>query len=312
MKEELELNELDLEQLLRSKTWNQLSAAERTAAATIVSGQDEYDRLYAIVHQLKTTTGVHDSDMIPSGDIRENLLMAFDEEQRRKRVLWWSVMGFWLRDKLRLDVPAMRIGLASVVLAAGLFAVWKSTSGEVTPAGIAETKKVPAGDSFNDKGTAARNKIENENLPIIGDSVLYPMWVQPEAVVVDENENDEVIGVQDNLPEQEQLVQSPAVEHPDSAGMITAGGNDSVAFYLPTIGVVPGNVDAVCCGATQVLTNGSYMYNWTSPSYTNATPPTSYDIHVTNANVASIQLTAPNCRSLANDKDVIAAFFSLK
>lgn len=311
MKEELELHDIDLEQLLRSKTWNQLSETERKAALEIISGEEEYDRLYAMVHQLKTTTGVHDADVIPSGNIRENLLMAFDDEQRRKRVLWWSVMGFWLRDKLRLDVPAMRLGLAAVVLAAGFFALWQVTSGEKPATGIAETKKSPEVPSDDDVA-GKPNKLEKENLRVIGDSSPYPMFIQPQEMMVEEHDDndDEVIGVENNFREPEGVVQAPQLNQPDSAGRIIVQGNDSVAVYLPTIDAMPGNVDAVCCGGTQPFTmNASSQYSW-SPTGTNVTP--TFDVNVTNANVASIQLTPPNCRSLANDRNVIAAFFSLK
>lgn len=316
MKEENIHNSVDLEQLLRSKTWSQLSDSEKESLKEMVEGQEEYDRLYAIVHQLKTVIGAHESDLTPSGEVRENLLVAFDEQLRRRRRLWWTGMIFWWRDKLRLDIPAMQIGMATVVIAVMVVAV-VTWSGNDTVSGTTVVKNeipviVPPQPAQE----------ENSAAPAITDPIVVQETVIPDEPVQVPAQNE----TRPPVPSKELMDLLNALQHKkdhvgygdgvvnnnevvDTIAPQLAMNNeaDTSAMVVPTIAVVPGAINACGDGASGIV-----LTNATSPSYALTAPVTNGTVLIPSGYNITVVGTPPTSRSLQQDADVINVFFALK
>lgn len=288
--DEWENSSVDLEQLLRSKSWSQLSAGEQTEVLKFISGREEYEQLSAMIHQLKTTAGVHDAEMKPSRDVRDNLLNAFDAEQRKRKAGWWTNISQFLNETIRFDVPAVRMAIAAVFLFAVVFGAMKlNDSGQTQPVAKQETPK-PAP---SEPGTA------NPQQP---DDVPQQTPAQPENNVVQDNNAVTPLN-------QPQLVQVPAPLVQDSL-------TNRMAVVVPdsasplAINPAVTNTNAFCCGTSNgtllsPTSNGGIVYTWSNgPTFTNT---------VTNGTVYAVNNGLPaRSRSLAEDAAVMDVFFAVK
>lgn len=283
MMDELENSSVDIEQLLRSKSWQQLSGTEQAEVLKLVSGREEYEQLYAITHQLKTTAGVHDADMKPSRAVRENLLAAFDAEQKKRKAAWWTNILYFLNERIRFDIPVVRLAVASVLLIGVVFGAIKLSN--------------------TDGSQPAIVKQENHH-PVVPDPGS-PDPVQPNEqpqVTPPQPQNNNIVEENSNgvapLNNQPQMMQSLPPVAPDTTA-------NRLALVVPDSALMPaltfGNTNALCCGTS----NGTVLPN--------ATSGVSYSWAPVTNNVTIITNGLPSrSRSLAEDAAVMDVFFAVK
>ncbi|HTF04128.1 MAG TPA: hypothetical protein VK826_08880 [Bacteroidia bacterium] len=297
MKDDFENVNVDVEQLLRSKSWSQLNEAERSALKDLVDGEEEYERMQSMVHRLRAVSGVHDSE-IPSGHVRENLLVAFDHEQRRRRGLWLTGIGFWFRDRLRFDIPAVRFAVAGVVVLIGIVTVVKLMNGEnaVQPMAKQDQQTIPSDQNGNDP--------QLNPAPVHVDSGVVESPVVNKTPQV----NDAQQGIQVTPPAPAPNIPAPFVPVDTTTQRLAINQPvDTGALVMPLVTATQSF--AVCCGATNVVVAptalGASNYAWTAP-VTNGTvlAPSSYNITIVGL--------PPRSRSLEQDADVVNVFFALK
>lgn len=316
MKEDFENTTIDAEKLLREKSWEQLTAAERKVANELFSGEAEYERMRAMVHQLRSSAGnSNDDELIPSGNVRKNLLNAFEDEQRRRRVLWWNSLGFLIRDRLRFDIPAVRYAFAGVILIAGVFTVLRliNTTGNSTDDVLAKSNSLQTTDSVAEQ-VALQNVVPDQTT---GDTIAVN--IQNAPVVQDNKDNirnnddaDRIVNVpiQQPVPDGNQVAPLVPEIIDTTARIAFANGNDSseVATMMAVVGTA---VDSsICCGATALLlspTATSPAYTWTNNA---SLSPVGVNVNATA--VTYFTLTPPTSRSLAADEEVINVFWSLR
>lgn len=304
MKEENENSAFDAEQLLREKSWDQLNASELKAAQELFSGPAEYERMRSTVHRLRSSAGSVGDEWMPAKHIREDLLNAFDDEQKRRRALWWNSLGFWFRDRLRLDIPAVRYSLGAVVLLVGLFTMLR----------------VFSGDGNNGLTTVAKNTGQPDtSIPFnVADSQAQ-LVTTPQAVPVRDSATDKepIVPTNETPSRNTQLdpvavtplpLPSPTPLHntpqPDSSAMavgINSGGDTLVTpIAVTTLG---GSDPASCCGSSTVFaTSPTAAYTWTS----------SVPLTVNVSGIYAVSSQAVNARSLANDEEILDVFFTLQ
>jgi hypothetical protein len=277
-------NGMDVEQLLRSKTWEQLSAEEQAEVKKLLSGRDEYMRMFVMTNQLMSSSGVHDEELKPSAQTRENLLNAFADEQRKRRAAWWSSLWYGLSARLRFDIPIVRIAVAAVVVACCI-------------AGAVQ---------FMDK-EAAPQVVKNENVapvPVNGQQNKETPVPSVDNNVVQQPGN--VTPQQAPLQQVQDIPQVAPVDHPD-ANVNTGVSKDTTRSFIAD--AVTGNlrIDSAllapaiatngmtfCCGTsngTVIATNAGTVYTW--------------PLNVTNG-------LPPRARSLENDAAVLDVFFAVK
>lgn len=298
MKDDMEMDGIDMEQLLREKSWEMLSNAERGALTKAGCDQQEYERMAGMVHQLISVTGVHDESMVPSGETRENLLLAFSQEQKKRRAMWWSGLWYRLNSGLRLDIPVVRIAFATAVLLLGVLTVVQLMNRDVpaTPVANKQEKQnnpemplqpsAPENNGIADQ-TQENNSNNPANAPVVNES-QDPNSNQPAPVQVN---NDG------------QVALNPVVD--TNSRTLAQTPFDSATVLGPVVTMT--QLNATCCATSNgtVLTNGAtnYNYNWT--------------INANGSNVAAptgITVTGlpPRARSLANDAQVLDVFFAMK
>lgn len=323
MKEEFENDTVDVEQLLRSKSWDELNADERSAARELFTNEGEYDRVRAMMQDLRSGSGIEEEELQPSKTTRTNLLAAFDDEQRRRRVLWWNGLGFWFRDQLRLDIPAVRYAIAGVVLIVGIVAVMQlnfSNNNSLPP--IAKKDNVQPGQSplhqdeskdqlVNDDKTEPLKQEENNTSPSENNKQIIPSLNQvPQQVV--QGSNNQPSNVQGTSNGFNPYIDgnSPVVIDTSSQRLAMNPGSDTATLVSPTVTFTNGS--AICVGSNNANITASggtpaYTYTW------NLTPTDGTSPLPTNGNITGIYtVVVPNCRSLANDEKVIGAMFSMK
>jgi hypothetical protein len=293
MSTEFENSSIDVEQLLRTKSWEQLSDAEQAEFLKLGSGREEYTRMFSMTNQLMSASGVHDEDLKPSPNTRGNLLSAFANEQRKRRAAWWSSLWYGLCDKLRFDIPMVRIAVAAVLLLAGVFGVMKVMEKGEEPQIVNEPNPKPANENAVPVPSNSNNNIveqPSDNNPVVNPDQTFPPDTQiglnaPQVVMIDPNQN--------------------AIVPDTNPQYITAFTNngqplivDTGTLVLPTATFNTNNV--TCFGASNgsvtVTANGgaNYSYQWTP---------------ITNATVIGLPARS---RPLENDAAVLDVFFAVK
>lgn len=300
MKEEMQHDRADAEQLLRTKSWTQLTEDERKAAEEIFSGEHEYERMRNVMLNLRAGAGIEDEELVPDTRVRENLLAAFEDEQRRRRVLWWNSLGFWFRDQLRLDIPAVRIAVAGVILFIGIVAVYKLTesNSNSTPAIVNQDNTKPKPSPQNPSPDAVTPVPQT---PQVADQQQKDGNAgDPQKVVPapDNNKKNAVTDLQNNNGPSPSPVYQPLTLDTNTA--VANGTQDTMLSVVPlTISVTPTSI--VCCGTSSTVnaatTSLPYNLTWTNNS---VTPVTTFNV------------VTPNNRSLASDQEVVNVFFALK
>lgn len=305
MREELENSNLDLEQLLRTKSWNQLSEAERADVSAVLSGQSEYERMFAMVHQLKTVSGVHDENLIPSTGLRKDLLLAFGEEQKKRRAMWWSGLWFRLSGALRFDIPAVRISIAAVVIIAGIITVTNLMS-DTQPAPIAKQENVqPAPEAPKE------NPATNNNIVVQPDQKGNVVQPTPQNVVAPE-QNIQVVPTPVNNGMQVVDGNDPIVQDTNSK-VFAMNPVDTNALVVAPITVFTNGMNATFCSPTSngtvITTNGGtpYNFNWTNTGTNSLSPDVNTGVYTVTVNGLP-----PRARALSNDAQVLDVFFAVK
>lgn len=292
-------NQIDVEHLLRSKSWDQLNEQERSVSTELFSGEGEYTHVRNLMHELRSESGIQEEEMKPSAYVRENLLAAFEDEQRRRRVLWWNSLGFWLRDQLRFDIPAVRIAVAGLIVTLGIVAVTKLSDNNNDAVIVNNDKSQPApkvvlpGQEDKLAGTPEQNSVEPETLRAVPDEI------EDEAIVEQTNHN--------TLNPDQNIVQKGFADTSASNGLVVGPtiGEDSASSLVSSF-----TNATICCGANNAAitaTGATSTYSWTTNDGT--TSPSTM-----NANVVGIYDVTyiPSSRSLAKDEEVIGAMFSLR
>lgn len=304
MKENLETETVDPEKLLREKSWEQLSNAERKVAAEMFADRAEYERMHAMVHQLRSSTGFTEEELVPSDSVRKNLLDAYDDEQRRRRVLWWNSLGFWFRDRLRLDIPAVRFAVAGVILFAGIFAVLRlMNSNGAQPAEFVE-QKLPVQDSV--PNVVSNDQTNTPVLPVDSFAVeqnTVPVIAPPKEII-----SPKTVAVRPLAPVPTNKDVAPVDQIDTSASRLAMGtGNDTTVMPIAVNVFSSGDDPVVCCGANIQLTapiSNNATYNWT-PSFSLASGTPMNATYV-------VGQAAPTSRALVEDENLVSVFFSLR
>jgi len=303
MKEAFENDSVDLEQLLRTKTWNRLSEAERAEVSAVLSGQGEYERMYAMVHELKTSSGVHDEDLVPSPGLRENLLLAFEDEQKKRRAMWWSGWWFRLSGSLRFDIPAVRISLAVLLLVGGVFTVIKLMNND-NAAPIAKKENIQP-----TTGTPEEIVPSGNNITVTPEPKEHTMQPLPQnAVPQDDNIQVVPAAVNNGMQTVDGNI-SPLTD--TGANRFAMNPVDTNTLAVAPLATFTNGTNAVCCGsATNVTATGGTVYNWTPTS--NGTVMTNGTYNNNVVGVVTVNGLPPRARALSNDAQVLDVFFAMK
>ncbi len=314
MKEELDNPSVDVEKLLREKSWAQLTNEEKSAISDAFSGEEEYEQMRSMVHQLRSASGILDEDLVPSKHVRADLLAAFDDEQRRKRVIWWNSLGFWFRDRLRFDIPAVRYAFAGVILILGIVSVFRLVNTNNLPENNTIVKNEPA---------QTVPLAPNENNAIVVPVPELPAPSENDVPVIVQNGNNDQspkTNLQKDPSEATPKVipnnPNPVVDvnqrqaQQDSIGRIAIANIVPIdSNALPIVVLTNNAVDACCTGATQVLlaspANTNAIYNWSPTSMGNVTSGVVF------VNGGTVGLP-PTSRALVEDEHVINVFFALR
>lgn len=304
MKEEFENSSVDLEHLLRTKNWNQLSPAEQDELKNVLSGREEYERLYAMVHQLKTVTGVHDTDLVPSAGLRENLLTAFEDEQRKRRSMWWSGLWYRMSSVLRFDIPAVRIGFAAVLLVVGVLTVFNLMNKDESAPVIAKEDNVqPAPESVKE------NPGTDNHITVIPEQNDNEVQPAPQNVVTpDDNLQVAPASVNNGM----QVVDGNAPVVVDTnANRFVMNPVDTNALVVAPLTFNVTNGGTLCCATSNgtVLAAGTNdaNYVWTNSGSNALTGVTNGTV-----NVVTVNGLPPRARALSNDAQVLDVFFAVK
>lgn len=286
---DFENTSIDLEQLLRSKSWSQLNGSEREEAMKFVAGESEYDQLYAMMHQLRSASGIHDESLKPSADVRENLLAAFDAEQKKRKAGWLMNVTHFLNNTIRFDVPAVRLAVAAVLLVGGIYFAMKFVDTETHNPGVVNNETTQP-------SAPLPGNVPSQEQPV-NPQPSVPVQQQPENVVEQNNWTD---NDGNNLP---QMVQVPAPVIVDTgAANRIAMIPDTNAVVMPL--VVNAGTNAFCCGTSNgSLTLSPTAVSGATYSWTNSGTPTI--VNLTNG-------LPTRSRSLANDTEVLDVFFAVK
>jgi hypothetical protein len=162
MSTEFENSKVDIEHLLRSKSWEQLSASEKEEVLKFVPGKEEYERMHIMTTQLMGEIGVQEEELLPSDRTRENLMNAFADEQSKRRAMWWNSLRYRLNDVIRFDIPAVRIAVASVILVLAIVGTVSLFNEESNPV-VAKNVPVIPPDSVKGNTTSQDNPVAENN-----------------------------------------------------------------------------------------------------------------------------------------------------
>ncbi len=292
---EKEIN-LDMERLLRSKSWAQLNAEELREVKQFIGTEQEYESMRMLVLELRSSVQSDDT-LVPSEDVRQNLLEAFENEQRKRRALWWNGLVISLKDKMRFDIPAVRYGVSGAFALLLLFVAFRVfTSGEsqsdvivkneptpvVNPAQNMDSTKKEIQVAVNTDSSPAENQA-----PVVADDYSAAPVVQQSSA----NSSATVSN------DQSTFVDTPAVAVnviPDSLNIVA-------------LSVEPATVFLTSGNSTVLTTNGATPMNftWTAATYTD-----SGSANVVGTTVFSIG--PEKTRPLASDAGLVRNYYSLR
>jgi hypothetical protein len=297
MNEEFENASIDIEQLLREKNWSQLSAAERAELKKLGCAEEEYERMYSMVHQLIAGSGVHDERMKPHHLVRENLLSAFENEQKKRRAMWWSGWCFRLSGAVRFDIPAVRFGVAALVLIVGAISVFNFLKHDESVPVIAKKESIQPL-----KETPKETPATNKNITI-----------EPEK---QQSVPQNIVPQEENI----QIVPAPAnngqVVNQNVPAIVDTNTNRLAMNPVDTNALVISPITAftngsnLCCGSNVTLSptsNGGSNYSWNATS--NGTVMTGGNINYT---IVGVNGLPPRARALSNDAVILDVYFEMR
>ncbi len=233
MSNEFENSNIDIEQLLRSKSWQQLSEREKEEVLNFVSGEAEYARMQNMTTQLMSEAGLNDDELKPSASLKANLMDAFADEQKKRRALWWHSLRYRLNDLFRFDIPVVRIAVVGVILILAVFGAVNLLQDKTTPVVVKNDQVAPVDNNVEPKVVESDQRMPN---------------VDPNAVPGNSVGDDSVVG--------DEVVVSPLVVDTSNALVFT---NNIAPFFVDTsANQTPYNI-ATSNGV--VYTNNSYNTN---------------------------------------------------
>ncbi len=285
---------VDIENLLRNKSWSQLNADERARLKEWAESESQYESVRGIFLELRAGAFA-DETLMPSAETHRNLLDAFDEEQRKRRALWWNAVLFSLKDKMRFDIPVVRYSYAGAFVVILLLTVFRFFS--------ASDENIPA---------IAKN--ENKSVDPIAppDSSVEKTALQlPEHVDVKKESQ--------GKPEPQNEIRSYVPVHTNTIADSDPGAiNPEVDTNLlaQNNGVdTLANVLAVTDAGTSMLTSGASinlsMSSVPTVNYTWVGNPTStYSVNV--VGTTYVTLGPEKTRSLQSDAAALHTFYTLR
>lgn len=122
----------DIEALLAEKTFRELLPEEQTFVLEHLASPEEYEQMRETLLAIRGAAGNDGTapGMHPSPRVKQELLAAFEEEKKRRALIWWNSLGLFLRNQLRFDLPVVRIAFASVVILLAAWLVYRLSSNE--------------------------------------------------------------------------------------------------------------------------------------------------------------------------------------
>lgn len=284
----------DMEQLLRNKSWSQLSSSELNQVKQAGITSVEYEAMRAMVLELRSS-GNSDDVMIPSETVHVELLDAFDNEQRKRRALWWNGLFISIKDKLRFDIPAIRYGVSGALVLLLVFAAFRFFSvGEQKTDAIVKNESAPVIDPVDDVDSSEKEI----KLAVNTDSPS----VEIKAPSVPEIEFSAPI-VQQTRPNS----QVPAIDK--SPVMDTA-------VVAANVVVDSSNILAVVTPANAILTSGSAIQlssNSTAPLNFTWNAATPADVGSTTVyGITTVTFGPEKTRSLSSDPAIVRTYYTLR
>lgn len=291
---EKEIN-IDIERLLRSKSWSQLNAEDLLQVKEYLSTEQEYEAMRALVLELRSAVQT-DEALKPASEIRDNLLAAFDAEQSKRRALWWNGLLISMKDKLRFDIPAIRYGVSGAFVLLLLFVAFRFfTNGDAHPDVIVKNETAPVLNPAQNNDSVANeiqfavntdsSSIENE-APLIQEQELrMPVTQQPQtnslATTVD---------------------QAPMVDTTAAVANVMIDSSNIAALAVSPVNafLTSGSATAVTINATAPLN-----YTWSNTTFTDA----GSSIVV---GTAVYSVGPEKTRPLASDAGLVRTYYSLR
>lgn len=289
---EKEMN-VDIENLLRNKSWSQLNADERARLKEWAASESEYESVRGMFLELRAGAFT-DETLQPSAEIHKNLLDAFDTEQRKRRALWWNAFLFSFRDKLRFDIPVVRYSYAGAIVVILLLTVFRFFS--------ASDENIPA-------------IVKNENKSV---DPIVPIDSSADKTALQLPEQVDMKKESQDKPEPQSEIRSYVPVHTNTIADSDPGAinpevdttlfaQNNVVDTLANVLVVNSTTDLITSGSSTNLTfsgtpTANYTWN-TSPALTFTYPA---------ANVVTVSLGPEKTRSLQNDAVVLQHIYTLR
>lgn len=292
---EKEIN-IDIERLLRAKSWAQLNTEELREVKQFIGTEQEYESMRMLVLELRSSVQSDDS-LVPSEDVRQNLLEAFENEQRKRRALWWNGLLISLKDKMRFDIPAVRYGVSGAFALLLLFVAFRVfTSGESQPDMIVKNEPTPVVNPSQNMDSSEKEiqvAVNTDSSPAENKAPVVADNYSAAPVVQQSRTNSSATVSNDQSP----LVDTPAVAVnviPDSSNIVA-------------LSVEPATVFLTSGNSTALTTNAATPMNftWTAATYTDAG-----SANVVGSTVFSIG--PEKTRPLASDAGLVRNYYSLR
>lgn len=292
---EKEIN-LDMEHLLSSKSWAQLNTEELREVKQFVGTEQEYESMRMLVLELRSSVQSDDS-LVPSEDVRQNLLEAFENEQRKRRALWWNGLLISLKDKMRFDIPAVRYGVSGAFVLLLLFVAFRFfASGESQLGVIVKNEPTPVVNPSQNMDSSEKEiqvAVNTDSSPAENRAPVVADNYSNVPVVQQSRTNSSATVNNDRSP----LVDTTAV----AANVISDSSN------IAALTVEPANTFLTSGSATALTVNATTTmnYSWTTATYT--------DAGTSNVVGTAIYTLGPEkTRPLASDAGLVRTYYSLR
>lgn len=292
---EKEIN-LDMERLLRSKSWAQLNSEELREVKQFIGTEQEYESMRMLVLELRSSVQSDDS-LVPSEDVRQNLLEAFDDQQRKRRALWWNGLLISLKDKMRFDIPAVRYGVSGAFVLLLLFVAFRFfTSGESQTDVIVKNEPTPVVNPSQNMDSSEKEiqvAVNTDSSPAENRAPVVADNYSNVPVVQLSRTNSAATVNSDRSP----LVDTTAV----AANVISDSSN------ILAVSVDPATAFLTSGSATALTVNATATMNYTWSAATNT------DLGSSNVIGTTVFSIGPEkTRPLASDAGLVRTYYSLR
>lgn len=344
----------DIEALLAEKSFRELYEEEKRFVLEHLASQEEYEQMRETLLAIRGAAGEDESTetLRPAPRVKEELMAAFEKERKRRVALWWSNVGYRLRDLVRFDLPVVRYGFAAVALLLVVWTVVRFNSENNSEMLVASGNPPQVPGVFYRPLIEQVPFSEQETIAVDVSKNAPPVNTQPDytpVVVQQQPQQPEV--VQPQQPEKQQEIatqqQTPVVvnfdsndssangwvwEYKDSAKAVAAVTNGAANVPHDSVALTQVTTVNACCASTSVTVNGTtnagtMTYSWTPASTPNNSyyslspnvlPNGNYSLTTANATLpaSTVTLTLPDSRDgsrpLSADAKAISLFYGLK